>query len=96
MTAFRLRGVAPTENAVLGLQRAFQLSPEDPGLRLRVAYQALASDQASQARSVLAPIAFSAHGGTLRDMAAKVIGLIDAGKSTEALQALDTKAKEKD
>lgn len=87
-TSFGRSGAKPTRNAVLGLQRAFQLAPEDSGLRLTVAFQAIEDKDAALARRALAPLAFDPHGGGLRDYAAKAVALINAGKLDEAAKAM--------
>jgi tetratricopeptide (TPR) repeat protein len=93
-SSFARSGMRPPRNAVLGLQRAFQLAPEDTGLRLTVAFQAIADKDAALARRALAPLAFDPHGGGLSTYAAKAVALIDAGKLEEAGKAMQGQAAE--
>lgn len=63
---------SPTKLAVDGLERAFEIAPQDPGLRLRLATQLVTDRRFDEARMVLAPLAYSPHAGsqveTARDM----------------------------
>lgn len=93
-SSFARSGVRPPRNAVLGLQRAFQLAPEDTGLRLTVAFQAIEDKDAPLARRALAPLAFDPHGGGLRDYAAKAVALIDAGQLDAAGKAMQGQSGE--
>jgi hypothetical protein len=78
---------------VLGLNRAFELAPEDRNLRFVVACQALLDDKPKFARTVLAPLAYDPHArGTSENLLA-AIDLLDAGRKAEALQTLQGKAE---
>jgi hypothetical protein len=59
--SFLLQGVAPTANAVIGLERAYVLAPEDKRLTLLLARQYLRDDKLKEARAVLAPLAYDPH-----------------------------------
>jgi tetratricopeptide (TPR) repeat protein len=86
-TSYMRQGIAPTRNAVDGLNRAFELAPQDNSLRMAAAYQYLQDDKADDARAALAPIAFHPHGGETRKFAASVIAAIDGGGSKKGLEA---------
>lgn len=86
--SFHAAGVTPTANAVLGLNRAFELAPEDHEIRLSFSYQALADNQPKLARAALAPIAFSPHASGWRNIASGAVALIDAGKIDDATKSL--------
>ena len=87
--SFREAGEEPTRNAVLGLKRAFELAPEDRGVRYMVAFQALNDDMPKLARSVLAPLAYDPHNSQKAQQLLVAIDLLDAGKKTEALHTLE-------
>ena len=82
-------GLTPTRNAVMGLEEAFARAPHDPELRMMLGRQLLADKRINEARNVLAPIAFSPHGGTSSRATAAVLKLIDEGVTDNLLQALD-------
>lgn len=84
----------PTANAVMGLNRAFELAPQDRSLRMRVARQYLVDGKAKEARLVLGPIAFDPHSGDMGTAAAAIIAAIDKGGAAAALQSFDRSAKE--
>lgn len=87
-SSFTQAGEKPSENAVLGLNRAFELAPEDPRLRFAVAWQALADGQPKFARSILASLTYDPTAGGRSQKALAAIDLLDAGRNTEALEAL--------
>ncbi|KQU61743.1 hypothetical protein ASG67_00700 [Sphingomonas sp. Leaf339] len=53
----------PPKLAVDGLERAFELAPQDGGLRLRLATQLVRDRRFDEARMVLAPLAYAPHVG---------------------------------
>jgi Flp pilus assembly protein TadD len=85
--SFAAQGIAPTRNAVDGLLRAFELAPQDTGLRMNVARQLLVEGKAAEARAALAPIAFDPHGGPLGQTVAAVIATLDKSGARAALEA---------
>ncbi|MFL6843518.1 MAG: tetratricopeptide repeat protein [Allosphingosinicella sp.] len=87
------QGIAPTRNAVEGLLQAFELAPQDLGLRMNVAHQLLVDGKASEARRALAPIAYDPHGGELGQAIVQVIALLDEKGPKAALEAWDSAAK---
>lgn len=67
-----------------GLYRAFELVPQDRGLRFYVAHMFLSDGKPDIARVLLAPLAYDPHSGALAVQAAKVIASIDAGNTKDA------------
>lgn len=86
---FEKAGEHPPEIAVLGLQRAFELARFDGSVRLLLARQLLTEGRAKPARTLLGPVAYSAHGGKLKDAAAKAIDQIDSNNLQAAIAAAD-------
>lgn len=82
-------GLTPTRNAVMGLEEAFARAPHDPELRMMLGRQLLADKKIKEARNVLAPIAFSPHGGGASKASAAVLKLIDDGVTDNLLETLD-------
>lgn len=76
------RGQRPTDQAMLGLERATELAPFDFDLRFNLASNQIAFDQFEKARHSLEPLAYNPHGGPLADAARRVIERIDAGVDT--------------
>ncbi|MCB2057797.1 MAG: hypothetical protein H6916_02050 [Novosphingobium sp.] len=74
--SYRRQGREPTENAVMGLERASELSPFDLGLRMTVAMQELHDGRTEAARFFLVPVAYNPHGGPLAGAARKVLDRI--------------------
>lgn len=84
--SFVAAGVPATKNAIAGLSRAHELVPEDQGLRVRLAIEALRAGDKSRARSILAPVAYAAEGSG-DNPAFKLIAAIDSGIDNAALLA---------
>ncbi|MEG3182299.1 tetratricopeptide repeat protein [Sphingomonas sp. LT1P40] len=84
-------GQIPTKNARIGLYRAFELGPQDRGLRMNAATTYLQDGNPAMARELLKPLAYDPHGGGLAKAAATLIAAIDAGKGTEGLRTLREK-----
>jgi Flp pilus assembly protein TadD len=84
--SFLRQGMAPTANAVQGLNYAYTLAPQDRDLRMQVARQYLVDGKSKEARDALSPIAFDPHGGDMGKVATVLIGLIDRGSAAEALK----------
>lgn len=92
--SFLDEGVAPTPNAVAGLQTASALAPEDEGVRLTLAHQYLIDKKLPEARAALATAAFDPHGGPIADAAGRVIAALDKNGPEAALKAWDEKPEE--
>jgi tetratricopeptide (TPR) repeat protein len=86
--SFRSQGIQPTTNAVIGLNEALRLAPQDMGLRMIAARQYLADNKPAEARAALAPVAFAPHGGAMAQAAAALITKIDAGAAKDALREI--------
>lgn len=85
--SFLAQGIAPTRNAVDGLLRAFELAPQDIGLRMNAAHQLLLDGNAAAARRALAPIAYDPHAGQLGQGVSSIIAKLDQGGTKAALEA---------
>ena len=83
-------GIAPSENAKLGLARAFELAPQDIGLRFNAAQMFLRDGKKDEARAMLAPLAYSPHGRGFARRAAALIAIIDKGDARQAADAIDS------
>lgn len=89
-------GSAPSENAKQGLARAFELAPQDVGLRFNTAQMYLRDGDKEQARAMLAPLAYSPHGQGFAQRAAALIAIIDKGDAKQAADAIDSGAGDAD
>ncbi len=78
----------PTENAALGLYRALQLSPQDPGLRISAARQFIIDGKVAEARKTLLPLAYDPHVPADRNRFLRVVEAIDAKRPTAELLRL--------
>jgi len=92
--SFLAAGLPPTANAVVGLKQAFDLAPQDIGLRFRVAREYLREGDRKLARLALAPLAYDPHRGP-DNPAAKLIARIDTADDT-ALAAIAEKPDDDD
>ncbi|MBR0553947.1 hypothetical protein [Stakelama marina] len=81
-------GETPSKMARIGLERAFTLSPQDPGLRMLFIRQLLEDADVKLARKLSMALAYSPHGGN--KMAKAIIEAIDAGlPGPKIVQTLD-------
>lgn len=94
--SFVQANLPPTRNAREGLYLAFQLGPQDKGLRMTAAASYLQDNNAKMARELLKPLAFDPHSQGLAKLAADLIAAIDAGKGAEALKALESGVTDKE
>jgi len=85
--SFQAEGVAPTRNAVAGLLRAFELAPQDQGLRMKVARQHLIDGKTAEAKAALVPIAYDPHGGDFGKSIQAIIATLDEKGAAAALAA---------
>ncbi len=83
--SFLQEGAKPTAAAVLGLERALELAPQDRGLRMTFARQMLIDGKAAEARAALAPLAFDPHAGGMGKFVGTIIQAIDSGGAKAAL-----------
>ena len=92
---FMEAGQQPPKAATDGLYRAVVLAAQDEALRRRVAYALIRSGDLKTARTVLAPVGFSAHGSSTNGALA-VIKKIDSGADAQSVAAEADKAKWKE
>lgn len=96
---FDYAGERPTKNAVDGLVHAVSLAPQDRGVRISAVRQLLMENRASEAKAMLAPIAFLPHGSSEdREVLAKIMAALSAGDAKTALSIIEqerAKAKKK-
>jgi hypothetical protein len=74
------------------LHYASDLAPQDLGLRVNSAIAYLEEGKLKDARAALAPVAYSPHGGSISETAARMIAEIDKGDAKAALESLDNKS----
>lgn len=91
--SFLHEGVRPTTNAIAAMHYASDLVPQDLGLRVNSAIAYLEDDKLKEARSALAPVAYSPHAGSISDMAKRMMVEIDRGDARAALESMDDKPK---
>lgn len=84
--SFVAAGQTPPDAAITGINRAVVLVPADQSLRIRAGIAALRAGDLKLSRMVLAPIAFTAHGGD-KNPYATLIKEMDAGADKAALLA---------
>ena len=92
--SYRAQGIAPTANAVKGLERAFELAPQDQSLRMRMARQYLVDGKGAEARAILVPLAFDPHGGALAEVIQAIVAKIDGDGASAALTYWDSQSEE--
>lgn len=85
--SFRLAGERPRESAVRGLERAFELVPQDKGLRFMLASQQISDGQIDQAKRTLRPLAYDPH-VPADNPAATLLALLDRGNQDAVKAAL--------
>ena len=71
--AFEQQGVQPPSNAVAALQRSFELVPQAFDVRSRFARELIRARRHREAIGILAPVAYSAHGGEASEFAERLI-----------------------
>ena len=87
--SFGQAGVPPPDAAKRGLERAFELVPQDEALRLNTAALVLRDGDKARARQMLAPLAYQPHGRGTAVVATRLIAMIDKGETEKALATLD-------
>ncbi|HEX4800169.1 MAG TPA: hypothetical protein VFU91_03225 [Sphingomicrobium sp.] len=90
--SFLHEGRRPTANALAALHYASDLAPQDLGLRVNSAIAYLEQNDLKDARAALAPVAYSPHGGSISETAARMIAEIDKGDARAALESMHVKA----
>ncbi|MFD1952017.1 hypothetical protein ACFSGX_14685 [Sphingomonas arantia] len=86
--SFRPSGQRPSANAIIGLNQAFALAPQDAGLRFRVAREYIRDGKRNEAKLVLAPLAYDPHRGP-DSPAAKLIASLDSADEAAIRTASD-------
>lgn len=84
--SYRLAGMEPTDNAVLGLLTAYAAVPQDPGLRAIAAVEMLKKGDTAGARTALRPLAYDPHGGAFSAVALKTLELLQEKGANAALE----------
>ena len=83
--SFMMQRRPPTESATRGLERAFELMPQDRQLRLALVRQKLAEKNLSAAKAMLRPLAYDPH--TAPDSpAVRLLARLDAAVDPAAVQ----------
>jgi tetratricopeptide (TPR) repeat protein len=82
-SAFLGQGLAPTPNAVKGLEWALALAPYDGSLRWAVAQQMIHDKRLAEAAYTLRPLAYSPHPGEGSERARTLLGELEAKLATE-------------
>lgn len=78
-------GVRPNDNAIAALHYASDLAPQDLGLRMSSAVAYINQGKLQDARSALVAVAYDPHGGSIAEVARRIIAGIDKGDSKAAL-----------
>ncbi len=94
--SYEAQGVPPSGNAVPGLMRALELSPQDNGLRMIAARQLLLDDQPRDARRLLLPLAYDPHQRGEAKFAARLVAMIDKGVAARDIARAGPQTDEKD
>ena len=81
------QGIAPTQNALDGLEYALALAPQDDKLRLEVVGQFLKTGRLDKARAAIVPLAYSPHSGKAHETVRKILDGIDARNIPQATVA---------
>ena len=81
--SFEMQHVAPRPSAIDGLYRAFELVPQDPGLRLSVVRQAVRDGDLALARQTLRPLAYDPHQAE-DNPAAQLLAVLDTAPTPDA------------
>jgi len=84
---FLEQGVAPTPNAVKGLEWALVLAPFDGDLRWAVAQRMISDGRLAQAATTLGPLAFSPHPGENTEAARKLLAEVESRIAAQKTQA---------
>ncbi len=88
-SSFAQAGESPTPSAVVGLYRAFELVPQDRGLRMMTVMQYLRDGKPKDARALLLPMVPATRGAApATDRLTSLLTLIDAGKTDPASLSL--------
>ena len=94
---FEDSGEQPTKNAVGALLYAIVLAPQDKSLRLKAVRELLVENRMSEAKAMLAPIAYLPHGDReSRQDIIKIMAAISNGDSKTAVAIIDKERAEEE
>lgn len=88
LTYSKAGGPVP-ETAVIGLENAYRIAPQDGDLKILLARQELAERRLDVAKMLLVPLALSPHESKGAKAMNEIVQEIDANKATEALAKMD-------
>jgi hypothetical protein len=97
-SSFLFAGEQPPANALMGLERAHVLAPENQDITWAMIREALRKGEARQARAMLVPLASAPHRRKDENKPAQLISLIDANQLPQAFAAVEAiwrKARDK-
>ena len=86
-------GQAVPENAIIGLETAYDRGRQDVGLRVLLGRQLLAEKKGKLARDILLPLGLNPHEAKSKKKMREIIDLIDASKLDEAYTKLAAEMK---
>lgn len=84
----------PPASAREGLYKAFELAPQDEGLRFNAALTRLRDGKIEDARLTIRPLAFDPHGGAMTEHASRILAAIDSGDAAAALKEAESSSTE--
>lgn len=87
-TSHMAAGEPATANAIAGLVRAQELSPQSNELRMLTARELILAGKTREARAMLLPVAFNPHQRSRNNPAARLVERIDAGASAAELRSM--------
>ncbi|HEX8937515.1 MAG TPA: hypothetical protein VF776_04535 [Sphingomicrobium sp.] len=79
------QGIRPPQDAIAAMHYASDLVPQDFGLRMNSAIAYLNEGKLDEAKSALAPVAYSPHAGEIGSLAKAMIAKISIGDAKAAL-----------
>ncbi len=89
--SFLMQGEKPRPSAVVGLDRAFQLVPQDAGLRFLLVTQRIKDEKFDEAKVLLRPLAFDPH-MPADNPAAKMLAVLEKGDRDAIRTLVEPKA----
>lgn len=92
-SSFLIQGEKPRPSAVVGLDRAFQLVPQDSGLRFMMVTQRIKDDRLDEAKVLLRPLAFDPH-MPADNPAAQMLALLEKGNRDEVRKLIEPSSEE--
>lgn len=86
--SFVMAGETPPEDAIIALERAYDLARFDSRIRQSLAWQLLTENRDKEAIAVLGPLVYNPHGGKTVERLQKRVDEIGAGNKAQALAEL--------